>query len=232
MEIIAVSCIKNPPSRHQTITYSVHAAPIEWRDSRIVLASKYICEAGEVIIMNNDTQERDGTIGNPLDCNLRLLPDGGEENENEGNGDGENGNGENNNGENGNSETEENEAEENGEEDEGATILYLDIGEGLFLDLLGLEVDLAEVELDVSAVPGSDKLLGNLLSAVAGLLDGGLEGLLGDLLPGDDLSSLSEMLPDLEDISFSDMFFSFVNQLLDVVLESLEEMDESADANE
>ena len=162
--------------------------------------------------MDNDTQDRDEIIEKARDETFRLIPDGGEANDNE--------------------ETEEDEEEENGDEEEGATILYLDIGEGLFLDLLGLEVDLEEVELDVSAVPGSDKLLGNLLSAVAGLLDGGLEGLLDDLLPGDGLSSLTDMLPDLEDISFSDMFFSFVNQLLDVVLESLEEMDESADANE
>jgi hypothetical protein len=182
--------------------------------------------------MNNDTQECDGAIGMALDHNVRLLPDGGEENGNgEANEDEENNNGENDNGENNNGGTEENEAEENGDDEEGTTILYLDIGEGLFLDLLGLEVDLAEVELDVSAVPGSDKLLGNLLSAVAGLLDGGLAGLLDDLLPGDGLSSLSEMLPDLDDISVSDMFFSFVNQLLDVVLESLEETNESADSN-
>jgi hypothetical protein len=177
--------------------------------------------------MNNDTQECDEAIGKALDHNVRLLPDGGEENGNEeADEDEANSNGENNNGG-----TEENEAEESGDDEEGTTILYLDIGEGLFLDLLGLEVDLEEVELDVSAVPGSGKLLGNLLSAVAGLLDGGLAGLLDDLLPGDGLSSLSEMLPDLDDISVSDMFFSFVNQLLDVVLESLEEADESADAN-
>jgi hypothetical protein len=179
--------------------------------------SKYICEAGEEIIMNNDIQERDETIGKVLDHNPRLLPDGGDENGNgEANKNEENGTGENNNGENGNGEA---------DEDEGTTILYLDIGEGLFLDVLGLEVDLAEVELDVSAVPGSDKLLGNLLSAVAGLLDGGLAGLLDDLLPGDGVSALSEMLPDLDDIALSDMFFSFVNQLLDVVLESFEAAD-------
>jgi hypothetical protein len=207
---------------------------IELRNPRIILASKYICEAREVIIMNNDTQERDDTIENALDRNVRLLPDGGDENddgeadEDEENGNGENGNGEE---ENSNGETDKDEEEDNGDEDDGTTILYLDIGEGLFLDLLGLEVDLAEVELDISAVPGSDKLLGNLLSAVAGLLDGGLAGLLDDLLPGDGLPSLSDVLPDLEDISFSEMFFSFVNQLLDVVLESLEEADEAADSN-
>ncbi|WP_139246616.1 hypothetical protein [Halogranum amylolyticum] len=73
------------------------------------------------------------------------------------------------------------ESEDSGEgEEEGSTVLFLDL-EGLFLNLLGLEVDLNEVVLDVSAVPGDSRLLGNLLSAVAGLLDGGS---LGDLLGG------------------------------------------------
>ena len=50
-------------------------------------------------------------------------------------------------------------------------ILNLDLGP-LFLDLLGLEVDLAPIELDLTAVAGPGNLLGNLLCAVAGLLDG------------------------------------------------------------
>ena len=50
------------------------------------------------------------------------------------------------------------------------SILNLDIGP-IHLDLLGLVVDLAPVHLDVTAVPGAGKLLGNLLCAVAGLLD-------------------------------------------------------------
>ena len=54
----------------------------------------------------------------------------------------------------------------------GCTILTLDLGP-LHLDLLGLVVDLAPVNLDVTAVPGAGNLLGNLLCAVAGLLDGG-----------------------------------------------------------
>lgn len=53
---------------------------------------------------------------------------------------------------------------------EGATVLHLDL-EGLSLNLLGLELDLSEIELDLSAVPGEKRLLGNLLDAVAGLLD-------------------------------------------------------------
>jgi hypothetical protein len=51
-------------------------------------------------------------------------------------------------------------------------ILFLDLGP-IFLDLLGLEVSLSQVELDVTAVRGPGNLLGNLLCAVAGLLDRG-----------------------------------------------------------
>ena len=50
------------------------------------------------------------------------------------------------------------------------SILKLDIG-AMHLDLLGLVVDLAPIHLDVTAVPGAGNLLGNLLCAVAGLLD-------------------------------------------------------------
>jgi hypothetical protein len=50
-------------------------------------------------------------------------------------------------------------------------ILTLDLGP-LHLDLLGLVVDLSMVNLDITAVPGPGNLLGNLLCAVAGLLDG------------------------------------------------------------
>ncbi len=60
-------------------------------------------------------------------------------------------------------------------------ILNLDLGP-LNLDLLGLVVDLSPVSLDVSALPGPGKLLGNLLCAVAGLLDGGATGGLGGIL--------------------------------------------------
>jgi hypothetical protein len=49
-------------------------------------------------------------------------------------------------------------------------ILTLDIG-AIHLDLLGLVVDLAPVNLDITAVSGPGNLLGNLLCAVAGLLD-------------------------------------------------------------
>jgi len=50
-------------------------------------------------------------------------------------------------------------------------VLFLDIGP-IFLDLLGLQVDLSQITLDVDAVSGAGNLLGNLLCAVAGLLDG------------------------------------------------------------
>lgn len=97
-------------------------------------------------------------------------------------------------------ETEE-EAEERSEKiaEDGTRLLHLNL-DGLFLDLLGLEVDLDEVTLNLTAVPGEGKLLGNLLGAVSGLLDGGG---LGDLLgfgedgEGSIVSGLMPSLPDL-----------------------------------
>jgi hypothetical protein len=70
----------------------------------------------------------------------------------------------------------------------GCSILTLDLG-AIHLDLLGLVVDLAPVNLDVTAVPGAGNLLGNLLCAVAGLLDAngpltGISALLNRLLTG------------------------------------------------
>jgi hypothetical protein len=50
-------------------------------------------------------------------------------------------------------------------------ILFLDLGP-LNLDLLGLTIDLSQIVLDINAVPGAGNLLGNLLCAVTGLLDG------------------------------------------------------------
>ena len=50
-------------------------------------------------------------------------------------------------------------------------ILNLVLGP-LDLNLLGLEVHLAQVILDIVAQSGAGNLLGNLLCAVAGLLDG------------------------------------------------------------
>jgi hypothetical protein len=59
-------------------------------------------------------------------------------------------------------------------------ILKLVLGP-LDLDLLGLQVHLDRVRLIVEAVSGAGNLLGNLLCAVAGLLDEGLDGILGQL---------------------------------------------------
>jgi hypothetical protein len=60
-------------------------------------------------------------------------------------------------------------------------ILHLVLGP-LDLDLLGLKVHLDKVVLDIVAATGAGNLLGNLLCAVTGLLDGGpLAGLLGQL---------------------------------------------------
>jgi hypothetical protein len=60
-------------------------------------------------------------------------------------------------------------------------VLHLVLGP-LDLDLLGLQVHLDKVVLDIVAATGAGNLLGNLLCAVTGLLDGGpLAGLLGQL---------------------------------------------------
>lgn len=61
-------------------------------------------------------------------------------------------------------------------------ILNLVLGP-LDLNILGLEIHLDQVVLDIVAQPGPGNLLGNLLCAVAGLLDGNpLGGLLAGLL--------------------------------------------------
>jgi hypothetical protein len=64
-------------------------------------------------------------------------------------------------------------------------ILTLDLGP-LHLDVLGLVVDLNAIHLNITAQQGPGNLLGNLLCAVAGLLDGtginGLAALLNRLL--------------------------------------------------
>jgi hypothetical protein len=75
-------------------------------------------------------------------------------------------------------------------------ILDLDIG-AIHLDLLGLVVDLAPIHLDITALGGAGNLLGNLLCAVAGLLDPGgfldeLIGTLEDLL--DLLNQINNLL--------------------------------------
>jgi len=57
-------------------------------------------------------------------------------------------------------------------------VLRLRLGP-LDLNLLGLQVNLNRVILNIVAQTGANALLGNLLCAVTGLLDGGLGGLLG-----------------------------------------------------
>lgn len=63
-------------------------------------------------------------------------------------------------------------------------ILHLVLGP-LDLNLLGLQVDLSQVVLDITAEQGPGNLLGNLLCAVAGLLDNtGTGGGVGGVLNG------------------------------------------------
>ena len=67
-------------------------------------------------------------------------------------------------------------------EPDGCPILHLELGP-LDLNVLGLRVQLNQVVLDITAIPGPGNLLGNVLCAVAGLLDGvDLGGVLGGLL--------------------------------------------------
>jgi hypothetical protein len=74
----------------------------------------------------------------------------------------------------------------------GCNILHLDLGP-LDLNLLGLAVHLDEVVLDITAVPGAGNLLGNLLCAVANLLN----GLNLNLLGGAVLNVLTTLLNNL-----------------------------------
>jgi len=80
----------------------------------------------------------------------------------------------------------------------GATpILNLHLNE-IHLNLLGLKVDTSQICLDITAQSGSGNLLGNLLTDVAGLLDGGtpLGGILGALNPTQ-LGTLTSGLTDV-----------------------------------
>jgi hypothetical protein len=63
------------------------------------------------------------------------------------------------------------------------SILHLDLGP-LNLNLLGLQVDLSRIVLDITGQTGAGNLLGNLLCGIAGLLDspGGLARLLNQIL--------------------------------------------------
>jgi hypothetical protein len=56
--------------------------------------------------------------------------------------------------------------------EERCPILFLELGP-LFLDLLGLVIEIPDpIVLDIYATPGPGKLLGNLLCALVGILDG------------------------------------------------------------
>lgn len=69
--------------------------------------------------------------------------------------------------------------------DGSCEILHLELGP-IDLNLLGLQVHLDKIVVDITAVAGSNNLVGNLLCAITGLLDGGnlnaLVGRLNDLL--------------------------------------------------
>lgn len=117
------------------------------------------------------------------------------------------------------------------EDEEGTNVLHLDL-EGLFVNLLGLEVDLEEVVLDLRAVPGEGKLVGNLLGQVAGLLDDGLLSGLGGLLGGEDgglltslpgkiVSWVKEQLNSLaESIPVEEVLTNVINELLQELFDS------------
>jgi hypothetical protein len=66
------------------------------------------------------------------------------------------------------------------------TALYLDLGT-VFLDQLGVQLDLAQATLDLETMPRANRPLGNLLCAVANLIEsspaGSQAGLLNELLP-------------------------------------------------
>lgn len=113
-------------------------------------------------------------------------------------------------------EAEATERAESGQED-ATTVLHLNL-DGLFLDLLGLEVDLDRVTLDIDAVSGEGNLLGNLLSAVSGLLDSpGLGSLLGVGGDGDtfpDLPSLPNPV-DLDGLNVSERIRKIANGMTD-----------------
>jgi hypothetical protein len=76
-------------------------------------------------------------------------------------------------------------------------ILNLSLGP-INLDLLGLNVDTSPICLDITAVPGTSALLGNLLCSIAGLLNGGLSqsAVLGGLTQ-QDLATLDSGLTQL-----------------------------------
>jgi len=74
-------------------------------------------------------------------------------------------------------------------------ILQLHIPDGIHLDLLGLKVDTSPICLDITASSGPGQLLGNLLTDLSGLLNGGgTLPTLGDALSGLDLTGVENEL--------------------------------------
>ena len=61
------------------------------------------------------------------------------------------------------------------------SILTLDVG-AIHLNLLGLVVNLSPIHLTITGQTGPGNLLGNLLCGIAGLANGGLSGLVDQLL--------------------------------------------------
>src|ERR1043165_7974497 len=76
-------------------------------------------------------------------------------------------------------------------------ILHLQLGP-IHLDLLGLKVDTSKICLDTNAVSGPGNLLGNLLTSVANLLNGGTP--LGTILGGLSGTQLNQLLGGLTDL--------------------------------
>jgi len=70
-------------------------------------------------------------------------------------------------------------------------ILHLQLGP-IHLDLLGLKVDTSKICLEIDAVSGPGNLLGNLLTSVANLLNGGTP--LGSILGGLSGGQLNQLL--------------------------------------
>ena len=76
-------------------------------------------------------------------------------------------------------------------------ILDLHVG-AIHLDLLGLQVDTSEICLSIGAQSGPGNLLGNLLTGVANLLNGGFS--LGDVLGGLNPAQLGTLTQGLTDL--------------------------------
>ena len=93
---------------------------------------------------------------------------------------------------------------------QGATCPILNLSLGpINLDLLGLNVDTSPICLDITAVPGSGALLGNLLCGIANLLNGGLS--LGDVLAGLTATELATLNSGLTQLLNQAVFIPLTN---------------------